>query len=157
MKKQNFLFTLVTIFALNFIFLTAFASSTFPLSSITEPASNSSLPKKDQIRIAQMRQFISMTPEEYGKLSGHKLNFLEKFTFKISQNRMKKMLKRYDYGDGPNTLSKISWLIKGLLLGPIALILGYIFLKDDDRELIKWIWFGFAGFSIIVVALLLTL
>ena len=157
MKKQNFLFTLVTIFALNFIFLTAFASLTFPLSSITEPASNSSLPKKDQIRIAQMRQFISMTPEEYGKLSGHKLNFLEKFTFKISQNRMKKMLKRYDYGDGPNTLSKISWLIKGLLFGPIALILGYIFLKDDDRELIKWIWFGFAGFSIIVVALLLTL
>ena len=157
MKKQNILFSIVTIFVLNFIFLTAFAASTLPLSSITKPAANSSLPKKDQIRIAQMRQFISMTPEEYGKLSGHKLNFIEKFSFKISQHRMKKMLKRYDYGDGPNTLSKISWLIKGLLLGPIALIIGYLFLKDDDRELIKWIWFGFAGFSIIVVALLLTL
>lgn len=157
MKNQNFLFTLVAILALNFIFLTAFASSTIPLSSITEPTSNLPLPKKDQIRIAQMRQFISLTSEEYGKLSGHKLNLIEKFTFKISQRRMAKMLKHYDYGDGPNTLSKISWLVKGLLLGPIALLLGYLFLKDDDRELIKWIWFGFAGFSIIVVALLLTL
>ena len=157
MKNQKFLFLLVTFFALNFIFLTTFAASTYSVSAISEPASNSSLPPKDQIRIAQMRQFISMTPEAYRKLSGYKLNFIEKFTFKISQHRMKKMLKRYDYGDGPNTVTKISWLLKGLFLGPIALILGYIFLKDDDRELIKWIWFGFAGFSIIVVALLLTL
>ncbi len=157
MTNQKFRFSLVAIFALNFIFLTAFAASTIPLSSITEPTANSSLPKKDQIRLAQMRQFISMSPDEYGKLSGHKLNFLERFSFKISQHRMKKMLKRYEYGDGPNTLSKISWLLKGLILGPIALLIGYLFLKDDDRELIKWIWFGFAGFSIIVVALLLTL
>jgi hypothetical protein len=67
------------------------------------------------------------------------------------------MLKQYDYGDGPNTLSKISWLLKGLLLGPIALLIGYLFLKDDDRELIKWIWFGIAGFAILVAAILLTM
>jgi hypothetical protein len=70
---------------------------------------------------------------------------------------MKKMLKHYEFGDEPTTLQKISWLLKGLLFGPIALLIGYLFFKDEERELIKWIWFGFAGFTIIVVALLLTL
>ncbi|HSN09946.1 MAG TPA: hypothetical protein VLS85_12980, partial [Hanamia sp.] len=91
-----------------------------------------------------------MTPAEYGKLRGKQLNFLERISFRLSQHRMKHMLKNYEYGDGPGTLQKISWLIKGLLFGPLALIIGYLFLKDDDRELIKWIWFGFIGFAAFV-------
>jgi hypothetical protein len=157
MKNNHLLFTLIAMFALNFICLTISAASMPLLSALPEPVASSHLSQKDKIRIAQMKQFISLTPEQYGKLSGHKLNFLERFSFNISQHRMKKMLKQYDYGDGPNTLSKISWLLKGLLLGPIALILGYLFLKDDDRELIKWIWFGIAGFAILVAAILLTI
>lgn len=60
------------------------------------------------------------------------------------------MLKHYSYGDSPTVLQKISWLLKGILLGPIALLIGYLFLKDEERKLIKWIWFGFAGWLIIL-------
>ncbi|MBS1918289.1 MAG: hypothetical protein JST87_18630 [Bacteroidetes bacterium] len=104
-----------------------------------------------------MQLFSKMTIADYEKLKGRKLNFFERLSFKLSQRRAKKMLKYYEYGEGPTTLQKISWLLKGLLLGPIALLLGYLFLKDDDRELIKWIWFGFAGFAAIVVIILLTI
>ncbi|MEO6547397.1 MAG: hypothetical protein ABIN94_05335 [Ferruginibacter sp.] len=108
-------------------------------------------------RVAQMKQFIGLTADRYGVLRGKKLNFLEKISFHVTQRRMKKMLKTYEYGDEPTTLQKISWLLKGLLFGPLALLFGYLFLKDEERELIKWIWFGFAGFAAIVVVLLLTL
>ena len=126
------------------------ASST---ATVTGPAHSPAM----QLRIAQMKFFVGLTPEQYGNLKGKKLNLLEKMAFKVSQKRMKKMLQHYDYGDEPTTLSKISWLLKGLILGPIALLLGYLFLRDEERELIKWIWFGFAGFTAIVVALLLTM
>jgi len=155
MKKLTLLCTLLAIFFLNF---NGWAS--MPSTSLTT-APNSGFIRKtnpnnqDSFRVAQMKSFISMTADDYGKLRGKKLNFLERISFKASQRRMKHLLKYYDYGDGPTTLQKIAALLKGLLLGPIALLLGYLFLKDDQRELIKWIWFGFAGFAAIVVIILL--
>lgn len=154
---QKLIFTLFTIFILCPNGQSALVSPSFPLSPKIENVDNPIRSEKDQFRIAQMKLFIRLTPEKYGELRGRKLNFLERFSFNVSQRRMKKMLKNYGYGDGPTTLEKISWLLKGLLLGPIALLIGYLFLKDDDRELIKWIWFGFAGFTIIAVVLLLSL
>ena len=156
MKPQKIIFVIATIFALNFIGNPSFAISP-TLSANKESADNTHLSNEDQFRIAQMRVFVNMTAEQYGKLRGKKLNFFERISFRLSQHRMRHMLRSYDYGDGPGTLEKISWLIKGLILGPIALIIGYIILKDDERELIKWIWFGFIGFSAIVVIVLLTL
>lgn len=64
------------------------------------------------------------------------------------------MLNQYDYGE-VGTFQKINWLVKGLVLGPIVVLLGYLFLQDEERELIKWAWFGFAGWVIIVAAILL--
>jgi hypothetical protein len=109
-----------------------------------------------QMYLAQMRAFVSMSVEKYGELRDKKLNTLERLAFKMNQKRAKSLLKAYSKHDEPNVLSKISWVAKGFLLGPIALILGYLFLKDDDRELIKWIWFGFAGFVVVVAIFLLT-
>jgi hypothetical protein len=157
MTKQKLLFTILAIIVLQ---SNSWASvpllSTSPTAK-TEINRNSRPAKIDQLRIAKMKSFIGLTADEYGKLRGKKLNFLERLSFKASQRRMRQMLKHYEYGDGPTILQKISWLIKGLLLGPIALLIGYLFLKDDDRELIKWIWFGFAGFAVIVAIFLLSL
>jgi hypothetical protein len=156
MKFQKVIFAVVTIFILHFISSTTYAIS--PAIRINSHSSREQgLSATDQFRVAQMRIFVNMTVEDYGKLRGKKLDFFERLSFKNSQRRMRLMLKAYDYGDGPTTLQKISFLLKGLLFGPIALILGYIFLKDDERELIKWIWFGFIGFAAIVVILLLSL
>ena len=110
-----------------------------------------------QERITQMKRIVSMTVEEYGKWKGKKLNFFERLSFKISQHRMKQLLKYYEFGE-PTTLQKIAWLLKGLLLGPIALLFVYLFASDDERDLIKWVWYGFAGWVVwvtIVVILLL--
>lgn len=157
MKSQKLLFILVAIFVLKSNCQAATPSYAVHIVSKSEKVDNTHLNEKDLSRVTQMKSFVSMTAEQYGKLRGKKLNFFERLSFKASQHRINQMLKHYEYGDGPATLQKISWLIKGLLFGPLALLLGYIFLKDDDRALIKWIWFGFIGFSAIVVILLLSL
>ena len=155
MPAHRIILTLIAILALNLFSQRSIAISTTAL-NFTEFTNNQSHSSKDNWRISQMRFYASLSLKDYEKLRGKKLNFVEKQLFKISQHRMKKMLKAYE-GDGPTTIQKISWLLKGLLLGPIALILGYIFLKDEERELIKWIWFGFIGFVAIVIAILVTM
>lgn len=113
------------------------------------PARSSS----EQFRIAQMKKFVDLSVSDYQKLKGKKMNFLEKASFKLSQKRMKKMLTQYAYGE-VSTLQKIGWLLRGLILGPIAVLLAYLFTTEDDRELIKWAWFGFAGWAILLVVIL---
>jgi hypothetical protein len=111
-------------------------------------------PGKERMR-QQLQWFANLTVKQYEQVKGKKLNFFERVTFKLNQRRAKQMLKHY-YWDEPTTWQKISWLFKGLILGPIALILGYIFFRDEERELIKWIWIGFAGWCAIVAIILLT-
>jgi hypothetical protein len=156
MKSPRLLLAFAAIFILHFNGFPALPLSTSPSLPATTVVASSQLTAKEQFRIAQMKKFTSLSVGEYGKLRGEKLNFFEKISFKLSQRRMKQMLRHYEYGE-VTTLQKISWLLKGLLLGPIAVALAYIFIPEDDRELIKWVWFGFAGFAIIVAIILLSL
>ena len=105
-------------------------------------------------QIAAMRRFVKLNANDYAKLRGRKLSLFEKISFKILQHRVKRMLKHFDYGEH-TTLEKIAWFMKGFLLGPIGLLSAYLFLNDDDRELIKWVWFGFAAFVIVVGIILI--
>ena len=155
MKTQKLLFTLLSVFILNFNARPALPALATFSSTKTEALTNSSQSKEEQLRVAQMKRFAGMSLKDYEQLKGKKLNFIERISFRLSQRRMKKMLMYYDYGEAPTTLQKISWLLKGLLFGPLALLFGYIFMKDDERELIKWIWFGFIGFAAIVALALL--
>jgi len=155
MKTQKLLFTILSVFILNLNAHTALPSSASSKSK-TESTTNLQQSKEEELRVAQMKLFVGMSLKDYEQLKGKKLNFLERVSFKLSQRRMKQMLMHYDYGDSPTTLQKISWFFKGLLFGPLALLVAYIFARDEERELIKWIWFGFIGFAaIVVIALLL--
>jgi hypothetical protein len=123
---------------------------------VSNPSAAMHPPSKEMLQVAKMRWFASLSLDQYSKVRGKKLNFMERLSFHLSQNRMKKMLKHYDYGE-VTTLQKISWLLKGLLLGPIAVLLAYIFAGEDEREIITWAWIGFAGFAVILTIILLSL
>lgn len=118
------------------------------------PANNEKKALEMQQRLSQLKFYCSLSIKDYEKLKGKKLNFFSRQAFKLTQHRMRKILKAYSYGDGPTTLEKIGWLCKGILLGPIAVLMAYIFLKDEDRELIKWAWFGCIGFAVLLVLVL---
>ncbi|MES1224761.1 MAG: hypothetical protein ABUT20_55230 [Bacteroidota bacterium] len=150
MSLPKLLFSLVAIFAFSFIGYSANAASV----NLSAAVKNEPLPDdKDHMR-RQLQWFAGLTLKDYESLRGKKLNMFEKFSFRINQRRAKQMLKHADW-DEVTVWQKISWCFKGLILGPIALILGYIFLKDEERVLIKWIWFGFAGWCAVLALILL--
>lgn len=145
--KQIFLFT--------FILLTcSFNTWAVAPSSIHSLPEASQTKDQDQLRVEQMKKFVRFTIADYEQLKGRKMNFLERASFKLTQKRMKKMIKAYDYGD-VSALQKIGWLLKGLLLGPIAVLLAYLFTTEDDRKLVKWAWIGFGGQLVLVGVILL--
>jgi len=127
--------------------------------SVNFPAASAYLvasPGNNEQMIAKMKWFAGLSVKAYEKLRGKRMNFFERISFKINQRRAKQLLKQYD-ADGATVLQKISWCFKGLILGPIALILGYIFIAEEERDLLKWIWFGFAGWCIILAIILLSI
>ena len=149
------LLTLIAMLVLNFSSWAAILIPKAELVSKVDTAEKHQLSKEVQLNNAQLNLLSGMTTEKYETLRGRKLNFFERFAFNASKKRLKKMLTLNAHKDEPNILSKISWFGKGLLLGPLALLVGYLFLKDDDRELIKWIWYGCIGFAAIVAIILL--
>ena len=157
MSKQKTILTLIAILVLNVFSQGSVPLTNSPLHFKIDPSKKHSLSQKDNLRIIQMKFYTNLSLKDYQTLKGKKLNFFEKQLFKTSQRRMKKILKSYEDGDGPTMLQKLSWLFKGILLGPIAVLLAYIFLKDEERELIKWTWFGFIGFAVLVLLVLLSL
>ncbi len=117
----------------------------------TESVTDARLSKKPLIHIAQMKQFVNMTLKQYEIARGRKLNFMERFAFHAAQRRAKHILKNHAYGDDFTFLQKLSWFLKGFVLGPIAVLLGYLLLQDEERGLIKWIWLGFAALIVMVL------
>ena len=158
MKK---LFLLLTAFCL---LTTSFAA--FEIKHLSKKATEIFLPIGNDKKISLM-DLSTINLKDFEILTGRHLKFFERLAFKGAQKKLRnsinsdgtinKKLLNYMSDDEVTTWSKISWLIKGLLLGPLAVLIAYIFLKDDERELIKWAWFGFAGFLIIGAVYLFTL
>ena len=158
MKK---LFLLLTAFCL---LTTSFAA--FEIKHLSKKATEIFLPIGNDKKISLM-DLSTIGVNDFENLTGRHLKFFDRLAFKGAQKKLRhsinsdgtvnKRLLNYMSDDEVTTWSKISWLIKGLLLGPLAVLIAYIFLKDDERELIKWAWFGFAGFLIIGAVYLFTL
>lgn len=149
---------------ITFVILSVNSFAIAPVSSIgtpnkTESVADAGLSKEALMQIAQMKQFAGMTLKQYEIVRGRKLNFIERFAFHAAQRRAKHLLKKHTYGDDFTFLQKLSWFLKGFVLGPIALLLGYLLLQDEERELIKWIWYGFAALVLtaLIVALVVVL
>ena len=85
-----------------------------------------------------MKWFVNLSPKEYGKMRGKKLNIFEKLSFKLTQFRMKQQLKANKSGDSEG----VNWagFALGGFLGLIGVLGAYIFSKD--KNFIKWTWVG---------------
>ena len=159
MKKLLLLLTAFCFFANSF--------ASFEVKPVSKKASEIFIPVGNTGQKISLMDLSNISVKDFENISGKHLNFFDRLIFKASQKKLKhsfnhdgtlnnKRLMKYMTDDSEvTTLDKIGWLVKGLILGPLAVIFAYLLLKDDRRELIKWSWFGFIGFIIIGVLVIL--
>ena len=154
MKK----FLLVTLVMISVqISFAAFPPATLPGTDST--ATTAAMPKDfkdltpDQKR-EFMKQFSQMSAADYEKMTGKKLNGVERLSLKLTQQRMKHQLKGRAAGEGLFANFNIGGFLLGFLLGLIGVLLAYIFSKDSDLRRWSWLGLGIAVvFYIIILAI----
>lgn len=125
--------------------------------SISKPVANDASPSATW-KYINVSDFVKLSAKEFSDLTGKKMNFFERLSFKVTKMRMKHDLKKNpdlkitDYMK-PNTTTfqiDILWLLLGVLLGPIGVLIAYVTKQEQYKLTSSWI-----GFGIFVLVLLL--
>ncbi len=173
MRLTNKLIAAFILLTLSLQVNTSFASSlVVPLTTKSETS------KGLTAKYFKVSEFVKLSPGEFSKLTGKKLNFFQRVSFQLIKLKMKHDLKRNpdmlitDYKKAPGRGSgfNIMWFLLGIA-GPIlglfmpylALFLLFAFLPvimayitHQDRESIKSVWMGF-GVGMLLILLLIVL
>jgi hypothetical protein len=104
-----------------------------------------------------LQQFLNLTPKKYYALTGKKLNLGQKISLKLTQRKVKRMIrkgepidlvamqKRLDTSD----FNLLGFLL-GLILNVIGVLIAYL-IGHDNPNLIKWAWIGVVIQSILIL------
>lgn len=110
------------------------------------------------------KQFLTLSPQTYYKLTGIKMSFKERMALRIAQRNIRTEIKsksieenatiNYEMAVGNGESSfRIGGFILGFLLGLIGVGLAYIF--SNDKDFIRSTWKGLGGWVILLLVLAL--
>ena len=110
------------------------------------------------------KQFLTLSPQTYYKLTGIKMSFKERMALRIAQKNIRTEIKsksieenatiNYEMAVGNGESSfRIGGFILGFLLGLIGVGLAYIF--SNDKDFIRSTWKGLGGWVILLLVLAL--
>jgi hypothetical protein len=126
-----------------FIVINSFAAFPIPVVAEQPPAEVQVRPEKPSIQAIE-----SMSAQEFEKLTGKKLNFIERFVFKIQKKRLIGKMKKAE----PSSFN-IGGFILGLLYGPFGLLAAYIFSKSTNFRKSAYLGFKIWLLVVLVVAI----
>lgn len=156
-----------------FILSLLLATTTFAALSPFNPEPKASvvmIPVNQSGQMISLLRLSNITRADYEKLSGKKLNLLDRLSFSIGQKKLRKAIK----ADGTIDAAKVQKMFRpdglfstfhlggfllGLFLGPIGVLIAYLINDDYKDDRVRWAWSGmglFAGILLLVYALLST-
>ncbi|MDB5223478.1 MAG: hypothetical protein JWN83_2145 [Chitinophagaceae bacterium] len=126
--------------------------------SVIKPVANTELPSTlVSSKYLNASEFVKLSVKEFSDLTGKKLNFFQRMSFKVTKMRMKHDLKKNpglkitDYIDGDGSFRvDILWLFLGLILGPIGVLIAYLTKQESYKITSAWIGFGALVFVLLV-------
>ncbi len=124
-------------------------ASFVPVDSATAAVEIAAKIKKQQ-ELAVMKMVSEMSVKDYEKMTGKKMNLIDRLSFKTLKSGFKKMMKGNNDGTGFN----IWGFLLGFYFGLFGVLICY---TSKDRNFRKWAWIGFGVFGIILAIIILAI
>jgi hypothetical protein len=132
---------------------------------ISKPAAATTIKNPDLLSQISAKQFLSLTPKKFEKLTGKKMNLVKKIEFKMLQHKIKKMVKRGEVVtmadvqkkfDDVSSMNVLGFLL-GLVLGPIGVVIALILKETGDvsPDVVRWSLYGLLVWLAIVLVVIL--
>ena len=164
MKKTFILFLLIAV-----VSSTYSSTNSIPVSS-TNPsikATDVYLPIGKNGQLISLMELSEISVKDFENLSGKKMNFKDKVSFKMKQRQLKKNI-NYDGSFSKKRVEKyfnkaamlggafsLSGLALGLFLSLIGVLIAYLITTGDKKGRIIWAWIGCAISLVLWGALLI--
>lgn len=110
-----------------------------------------------------IKEFLSLTPRTYKELTGKRLSLSQKFSLKLAQHKIKKMVKKGKpvelmlvAKDVDTNNFDILGFILGIALGPIGMLIAYL-IEGKSSSTFRWALYGaiiWLGIFLLVVLIL---
>jgi len=156
-----------------FVFV-CFCSSLYSSSVLPSPSLKGQHLRADEVYlpVGTTGRFISLmdlsrvSVKDFETLSGRKMNFFDKLSFKIGQRQLrkdinqdgtfsKKSIEKYlTRPVGPGGGFSLVGLLLGLFLSLIGVLIAYVIAGADKRSRVTWAWIG-AAISLIIWGVIL--
>lgn len=150
-----------------FFFVCLFVTSpSFSSVAVTPPRLNANevfIPIGKSGKTISLMDLSKIKQSDLEFLTGRKMNFFDKITFKIAQHKLqkninadgtvdKKKLEKFFSKRSGDTGFHLGGFALGFFLGLIGVLIAYIINDDYKRSRVKWAWIGF---GIVVILFLL--
>jgi len=157
-KFYAFLFGFIAMLAFNTA--NAFATLTV-IAPTTKPAINEPNP----LSLITAKQFLDLTPQKFQQLTGKKMNFFQKVELKMTQHKVKKMVKKGEVVTMADVQKKMEDMgsmnvlgfLLGLILGPVGVIIALILKETGDvgPDVVRWSLYGLLIWLAVVLLIVL--
>jgi len=152
MKKAVFLIAFLPFYLVAF---TASNPVSLPTEKLPVKATEVYLPAGNTGQLISLMDLTRISAKEYGEMTGKKMNFFDKVSFKIGQRQLKKCIN----DDGTFSKKRIQkyfnkaavggggfsivGLALGVLLSLIGVLIAYLLKSDNKKSIVTWAWIGF--------------
>lgn len=152
------------------LFTTASFSTVSILPTTTLNAKNVFLPIGNTGKKISLMELTRISQTDLENLTGRKMNFFEKLSFKTGQRKLKKAIaadgtftkkklaKFFAKGGDGDTGFHLGGFALGFFLNLIGVLIAYLINDDYKRNRVKWAWIGFgivAAINIVVGIIIL--
>ena len=155
-------------YALSFGVIAMLAFNTanaFTTLTVIAPTANPAIKEPNPLSLITAKQFLDLTPQKFQELTGKKMNFFQKVQLKMTQHKVKKMVKKGEVVTMADVQKKMEDMgsmnvlgfLLGLILGPVGVIIALILKETGDvgQDVVRWSLYGLLIWLAVVLLIVL--
>ena len=145
--------------------LTFNTANAFTTLNLIAPTTKPAIKEPSPLSLITAKQFLDLTPQKFQQLTGKKMTFFQKVQLKMTQHKVKKMVKKGEVVTMADVQKKMEDMgsmnvlgfLLGLILGPVGVIIALILKETGDvgPDVVRWSLYGLLIWLAVVLLIVL--